>query len=324
MKVGILGCGTIVPGFLEAGQSIYEFQAISGLENDIPNMKKLAEAYGIKNIYTNADDLLADDIDIVYCALPNSLHYAYGLKAIEAGKNVIMEKPFASNINQAKELIEKAKEKGIYIFEAITNQYLPNYQKVKELLPELGDIKIVQLNYSQYSRRYDAFKQGVILPVFDINKAGGALMDLNVYNIHFVTGLFGKPTDVQYFANIERGVDTSGILTLSYPTFKCVLVAAKDCKAPVEVNIQGDKGFIHSDVPANVFSAFRKESNEGEKKEFALNSFADRMYYELKTFADWLEAKDTSSFDKMNEHTLVVMDIIDQARKFAGIKIVGE
>lgn len=73
----------------------------------------------------------------------------------------------------------------------------------------MGDVKIVQLNYSQYSSRYEAFKQGQIAPVFDPKKAGGALMDLNVYNIHFVAGLFGEPKAVHYYPNMKKGVDTS-------------------------------------------------------------------------------------------------------------------
>ena len=96
------------------------------------------------------------------------------------------------------------------------------YNKIKELLPELGDIKIVVSNFSQYSSRYDAFKSGTILPAFDYTKAGGSLMDLNIYNIHFIVGLFGEPKDVHYFPNIEHNIDTSGILILEYDNFKCV------------------------------------------------------------------------------------------------------
>ncbi len=94
------------------------------------------------------------------------------------------------------ELIKIAKQQNCLLFEAITNQYLPTYQDIKEKLNEIGKIGIISSNYSQYSSRYDAFKRGEILPVFDVNQSGGALMDLNIYNIHFVVGLFGKPKNV--------------------------------------------------------------------------------------------------------------------------------
>ena len=70
------------------------------------------------------------------------------------------------------------------IFEAMNLHYIPAFLSLKEDLKKLGDIKIVSFNYSQYSSRYNAFKEGTILPAFDFHKAGGALMDLNVYNIH--------------------------------------------------------------------------------------------------------------------------------------------
>ncbi|MGI6510611.1 MAG: hypothetical protein ACOX1L_08585 [Erysipelotrichaceae bacterium] len=73
-------------------------------------------------------------------------------------------------------MLEKiAKERKLIILEAISNQHNPNYHKIKELLPTIGDVKIVVLNYTQYSSRYDAFKEGVILPAFDYRKSGGAL-----------------------------------------------------------------------------------------------------------------------------------------------------
>ena len=93
-----------------------------------------------------------------------------------------------STIEEAKELKKLAIQNHLFLWEAITNQYLPNFYKIKSLLNELGHIKIVECNYSQYSSRYNAFKEGMILPDFDYTKSCGALMDLNIYNIHFVFG----------------------------------------------------------------------------------------------------------------------------------------
>ncbi len=82
------------------------------------------------------------------------------------------------------------------------NIHFPNFKEIKQRLPELGDIKIVELNVSKYSRRYDDFKNGVILPAFDPKKGGGSLMDMGVHNIHFIVGLFGKPEHVEYYPNL--------------------------------------------------------------------------------------------------------------------------
>ncbi|MFV0394365.1 MAG: Gfo/Idh/MocA family protein [Coprobacillaceae bacterium] len=284
-------------------------------------MKELQNKYEIKNIHTDYMDLLNDDIDIVYVAVPNHLHYQFAKQAIEKKKHVLLEKPFASSTAQAKELINLAKEHNVILFEAISNQYLPNYSKVKELIKDLGDIKIVQLNYSQYSRRYDLFKEGTVLPVFDVEQSGGALMDLNVYNIHFIVGLFGKPDAIAYIANIERGIDTSGILTLDYPNFKCVAIGAKDCKSPVSINIQGDKGYIHSDDPANVFQQFVFGENLGNETEYQLNNNKNRLYYEVAYFARLVTEENYKIAEELNQHTISVMEILDAGREQVGIKV---
>ena len=144
-------------------------------------------------------------------------------------------------------------------------------------------------------------------------------MDLNVYNIHYVLGLFGKPEKIHYIANIERGIDTSGILTMEYPDFQCVCVGAKDCKAPVSINIQGDKGFIHSDEPANVYSSFSFAHNNGELETIALNEEMPRLYYELKVFADMVINNNYGETREYNQHTLDVMEILEEARRQVNI-----
>ena len=322
MKIGIVGAGNIVPDFLEASKNIEDFEivSISATENGRERMKKLSEEYGIKNIYTNYEDLLNDDIDVVYIAIPNSLHYEFAKKAIERNKHIILEKPFTTTYREAEELVELAQEYGIMLFEAISNQYLPNYKKTKELISELGDIKIVQLNYSQYSSRYDRFKNGDIAPAFDPKKSGGALMDLNVYNIYYIVGLFGSPQKILYTANIERNIDTSGVLVLDYGSFKCVAVGAKDCKAPLSMNIQGDKGYINSSDAANMYNKFTFVKNDGTEKVFELNSGKERLYHELVKFAEYYKNEDFDKFYEANEKSLIVMKILEEARKQAGLE----
>ena len=124
----------------------------------------------------------------------------------------------------------------------------------RELLPRIGRVKLVQCNFSQYSSRYDAFCKGETPPVFDPNCAGGALMDLGVYNVSYIVGLFGEPNQVKYTANIERSIDTSGILTMEYSGFRAVSIAAKDCAAPARYVIQGTKGYILQKSTANFLS----------------------------------------------------------------------
>lgn len=321
MRLGIMGSGMIVKDFLSINPPLenLELTAICGRKSSEGTITELKGKYNIKEIFYDYDELLKCDLDAVYIALPNNLHFEFAKKALEANKNVIVEKPFTSTYKEALILSDLAREKKLFIFEAITNQYLPNYKKIKELLPALGNIRIVQCNYSQYSSRYDKFKAGNVLPAFDPKFSGGALMDLNIYNIHYAVGLFGKPKNVEYHANIERGIDTSGVLILDYGTFKCVCIGAKDCRAPIANNIQGDEGCIYQDTPANVCEGFELIKNDGTSTIINENNYEHRMANEFIEFADIIKNNDLERCYKMLDHSLIVSEVQTIARKKGGI-----
>ncbi|MFT8352778.1 Gfo/Idh/MocA family protein [Clostridium saccharoperbutylacetonicum] len=321
MKLGIIGAGMIVREFLTITPNLKNFDltAILGRKNDETAINELKNEYGIKKIFYDYDELLNSNVDTIYVALPNNLHFEFAKRALEANKNVIIEKPMTSTYKQAVILAELARKRNLFIFEAITNQYFPNYKKIKELIPTLGNIKIVQMNYSQYSSRYDKFVNGEILPAFNPKFSGGALMDLNIYNIHYVVGLFGKPENIEYYPNIEKGIDTSGILILDYVKFKCVCIGAKDCKAPIANNIQGDKGCIYQDTPANVCEKFELLMNDGNTSEINENNYEHRMVNEFIEFINIISNNDFESCYRMLEHSLIVSEVQTIARNKSGI-----
>jgi oxidoreductase domain protein len=229
MKVGIVGNGMIVPIAIEAMQRGGITVTALWCRNELKG-KPIVEKYQILSQYNDYQMFLSDNsFDTVYIGLTNALHYQYAKDAILAGKHVIVEKPFTVTVAEAKELQELAVKHECMLFEAILSRYSKNYEHLNEELAKIGNIKLIQANFSKYSSRFDEFRKGIITPTFDKAQAGGALMDLNLYNIHFVIGLFGMPKNVQYYPNLaESGVDTSGILMMEYPTFQAVCTAAKD------------------------------------------------------------------------------------------------
>ena len=322
MKLGIVGTGMIVRDLMQILHSIsLEKLAIWG--RDYTKTMQFAAEHNILDVYRDYADLLNGDIDTIYIALPNHLHFAFAKQALEAGKHVILEKPITSNMAEFHQLRTLAKTQGVILIEAVTVHYLPAYLAIREKIAELGELKIVSLNYSQYSSRYDRFKAGEILPAFDPQKSGGALMDLNVYNLHFAVGLFGKPQGCTYAANVQRNIDTSGILLLDYPTFKIVCIGAKDCAAPVMLSIQGDKGNITVPMPANAMNCFTFTPNQNESQHIEFDK-THRMLPEFKRFVQIVDNKDFAFADEMLEISAIVCEITEQARKQAGIKFTGE
>lgn len=322
MKLGIVGTGMIVRDLMQTLPSI-NIEKLVIFGRDREKTQQFAQDCGISHCFFDYAAMLASDIDTVYIALPNHLHFAFAEQALKAGKHVILEKPITSNYAEFKQLRETARAQQKLLLEAVTVHYLSAYQKIKEKLTALGQIKIISLNYSQYSSRYDRFKAGDIQPAFDPQKSGGALMDLNVYNLHFAVGLFGAPQNVMYLANIERNIDTSGIVMLDYPMFKAVCIGAKDCAAPVMLSIQGDKGNITVPMPANAMHRFTFTDNQGNAEQFEFET-QHRMYYEFQRFVEIIDTQDFAFAEQMLDISETVCRLTEQARKQQGIRFAGE
>ena len=280
--------------------------------------KAMAEEFGIPRIFTDMDEMLADpSIDMVYIASPNSIHYGQAKAALLAGKHVICEKPFTPTVAEAEELIALAKAKHLFLFEAITTSRHPNYAFVKENLSKLGKLKLVTATFCQFSSRYPALLAGNAAPVLNHAFAGGALMDINLYNIHFVAGLFGTPKSVHYFANRhETGVDTSGVLVLEYEDFLCQCIGAKDSAARNGVQLIGEEGFLEvTPIASNCQTAVL--NLRGQEPVFS-HYPENGWYYEVQEISRIVAAGDYDFCYNSLETTRKVVDILEKARISAG------
>ncbi|GCF94338.1 NAD(P)-dependent oxidoreductase [Enterococcus florum] len=317
MKLGIIGTGLIVKTLLPIMPELskIELKAILSSQRSLEKTKELQAEYNIDEVYTDYSELLQHaEVDTIYVALPNHLHYQYTKEALEAGKHVICEKPFTLHLKELEELHQLAKDKKLLLFEAITNQYVGNYQKVKEHLADIGTIHMISSNYSQYSSRYDAFQKGTILPAFDPAAGGGALMDINIYNLHFVIGLFGSPQSVTYYANEQREIDTSGVAILDYDQAKAVCIGSKDTDSASFIHIQGEKGEIIINSPANTLIEGVVQLRDGTKTVIDHNAHEHRMFEEFVRFEQAIAENDLAFAEQQMQHSLAVMAVVEEIK----------
>ena len=311
--VGIAGTGRIIPESVAAlRETGWEVAAIWGRHPE--KARERARELGIPSVADSYRQLLESGIDFVYIGLVNPVHYDYALEALEAGVNVLLEKPFCSTPEQAHKLAETAREKGLYLFETISNIHLPVWACVKEHLPRVGTVKLFQADFSQFSSRYEDYKKGIIGSAFDPACEGGALRDLNVYNLHLAVDLFGKPQEVLSRANRGyNGIDTSGAVLLSYPDHLAACTAAKDSGSPSGVCIQGDRGWIKIDGMPNLLPQVTVQIR-GEKPEiYAPNRYQNRLSHQFEAYRDIYLNRDREAMLRLLDHTLEVMDVLARA-----------
>lgn len=324
MNLAILGAGMIVQDFLSMSSSLPEIKlkTIFGLKNDLTHLKKLQNQYQIEQVSIAYDECLKnDEIDTVYVGLPNSLHYQYAKAALLAGKNVICEKPFTIKLWETEELKKIALKHNLVLLEAITNQYSETYLSLKKELVNIGTVRLVECNTSHYSSRYYQFLTGKILPAFDPQMGGGALLDLNIYNIHFIMGIFGMPNKVNYIANVQKGIDVSGILILEYSDFKAVCLAGKDSSCYTPSAVQGENGTIIIPDGINLVDRFIVQKSRDERQEISQVDGQHRMFSEFQKFVEVIRTHDMVFVENMLNHSVNVMKIVDLALKDANLTI---
>lgn len=320
MKLALLGTGMIVQELLPvlAGLNIRP-HAILGTERSRLRTLELAQRSQIPHCFFRYEEVLDCDADTVYIGLPNFLHYPYAKEALRRGKHVITEKPAVISLWELEELHTLARAGNLIFLEAMTLHHLPLFAQLRQDLPRLGPVRMADLQFCQSSSRYEAFLRGETPPIFDPQLAGGALMDLNVYNIHCALFLFGKPQVLHYQATLQRGIDTSGVLLLNYGDKQVICTAAKDCQGADHSFILGEKGRITLYHPVSRALRYDLELNGQPPEEHRFPEDRHRMSYEFDVFRQIIDGHDLDRAWALQALTVEATRILEAARGQVGL-----
>ena len=323
MRIVTVGTSKICSLLIEAFK-LANVDVFACVGRDPQKTEEFARANNVSYNASDYDAVLSSDIfDTVYLALPNTLHYSYAKKALLAHKNVICEKPLCTSLNEAKDLALLANSQKCFLFDATTTCHNLAFKQLKDDIKKVGRIRTVDVNFCQYSSKYDDFKNGIIGSNFDPKMGGGALMDLGIYNIAFILGLFGLPKAVKYFPNMDKGIDTSGISILKYDDFIVSSNASKDANGGNGFYIRGDNGYIESSVQVSRLNEYTIHLNDGSEK---IRSYDVKNQY-LDEINDFKLMFDYKNYRKCNDYLTAALSnikILDELRKSAGIEIISE
>lgn len=323
--LGTIGSGSIVHTILDQVNVTDGIRLTAVYSRTEEKGRQLAAEYGAGRVYTDLDAFLADEeMNTVYIASPNLLHYEQTRKALLAGKHVICEKPFCTKADQARELTALAKEKRLFLADAVPTAFLPNLEVLKRELPKVGKVRLVLGNYSQYSSRYDLVLQGEVPNVFNPEYGGGCLMDINFYNVYLNAALFGKPLSLAYYPN-RRGelADTSGVLIMQYDGFVSSSAGAKDTWGVNYFQIEGEKGHIYIRDGSNGLAEIRVVTKDSEET-FDQQDNPEWRFYEVQKLTEYMLAGDYEAVYGRLDVMIHVIEILEEARKKAGILFPGD
>ncbi|WP_166021056.1 Gfo/Idh/MocA family protein [Streptomyces chilikensis] len=324
VRWGILSTGGMAAAFAEALRLLPDAELVAVGSRSQASARRFAERYGVPRAYGTWAGLAADpDVDVVHVATPHPAHHAAAGLCLEAGKHVLCEKPFTVSAAEAADLVRLARERGLFLMEAMWTHCLPTVRRIAALVRDgaIGDVRCLQADLGFVAPADPAHR------LRDPAAGGGALLDVGVYPVSLAHLLLGPPGHVAAWAALTpEGVDGTTGVVLGHDggavsTLTCSIVA----DTPGTVSITGATGRI--DLPDGLFSAtgFTLHRRGGEPEEFRFPASPGPGYHhEAAEVMRCLRAGETESPLVPLEGTLAVMATLDTIRERIGVRHPGE
>ncbi len=320
MNFGIIGLGNIANKFAKTLNEMNEcLYAVAS--RDINKAKEFGIKYNSKNCYGSYEELYKNpNIDIVYIATPNNYHYINSKDALLNNKNVICEKPFTTNPEEAKELYALAKEKNLFIMEALWIEFLPAYKKLKELINSgvIGDIKNIKVSYG-FDTNPERKKRK-----FDSNLAGGALLDIGIYTLGFIDMIVDQEVlDFESKYNInEYNTDDYSEIKLKYNNgIEAISTISIGQEIKREAYIYGSEGTIYiPDFQQNQRFKIIKDNEIEYVYPFEINGFE----YQIKELIECIKEKKNESITYPASRSIRLMKLLYDIRMSWNMKFLFE
>lgn len=327
---GILGPGFIankvMPDFARANGA-----NVLGVASRTPGKAKaFADKWKIERVYTDYESLVSDqDIDVVYITTPGGFHKDCAVLAMEHGKHVLCEKPFALNGEEAKEMAMVARKNHVFLMEAMWTRFFPAMIKVREMIDSerIGEVRQIVSDFS-YDVPFDEKYH-----LFDTTAGGGTLVDGGIYPLSLSGFLYRTlPDKAMGIANIWNGVDVRDTVLLQFPNGRqASFICGADVVSPWDAIVYGTKGHIR--IPSFYAcigfelvrygdDVFDKTAYTIEKYEFPIEGLG--YQFEINEVMDCLDEGLLESRSMPLDETIGLMEAMDGLRKQWGVLYPGE
>ena len=323
LRWGILGTGGIAHLFT-SDLKLEGFNVTAVGSRSQPTADEFAASHGIARAHANYEALVADpEVDVVYVSSPHPFHAENAMLALEAGKHVLVEKPFTINATEAQAVVDLAAKRGLVVLEAMWTRWLPHMVRVREIIASgvLGDVRTVLADHDQKlssdpSHRMQALALG-----------GGALLDLGIYPVSFAWDVFGAPASVTANSSpTATGADRQTAILLGYPDGQqAVLHTALDTRGPNKAAVIGTEGRIELDpvwyTPTS-FTVYDSSDMVVERYESSVQGRG--MQFQASALEAIVAAGALSGTELPPDETVAIVGTLDEVRRQIGLRYPNE
>lgn len=322
IRWGILATGRIAGKMAHDLNTLPDAQLVAVGSRSQASADAFAAQYNIPHAYDSYEAVAADpNVDAIYIATPNDLHVDNVRMCLEAGKAVLCEKPFAINAAQAQPLLELSQQKNVFLMEAMWSRFIPTHRKLYEMSQTgaFGELRMVQ---ADFGFRTDLNPESRL---FNLERGGGALLDVGVYAIAVAVRFLGEPDRITGYAHIgETGVDEQSGILLGFPGGGiATLTCAIRTQTFNEARIFGTKG------RARLHEPFWKATElttviDNQEQNYVLPREDWGYQYQIEEVHRCIRAGEYQSPGMPHRDTLIIARIMDELRKQWGIRYPGE
>lgn len=314
---GIIGAGNIAGAFAQGLKVLPDAECYAIASRDEKKAAAFAQQHGCAKYYASYAEMLEDPaVDIVYVATPNNLHYTHTMMALEAGKHVLCEKPFAITCEQAMTMMRTSREKNLFLMEAMWSRFLPSIVETKRLLDsgEIGTPLFMQAEFGIHPSYQPNSR------LFDPQLGGGSILDIGIYPIFLALYLFGEPLsyDIESVP-APTGVDMTTTIVMKHKDDRMsVLTSSFAFDLESEAKITGDAGRLRLDrmfhMPTKLFVKHRMDEAEVE---IPLEMEGNGYNYEAQEVMRCIREGKIESDLWGHSQTLKLLGIVERAAKDA-------
>ena len=310
LRWGLIGSGQIASAFADDLTLTDSGRVVAIGSRSQESADRFADKFDIPNRHASYEALVADPaVEVVYVGTPHPMHYANALLALEAGKPVLVEKPFTMNADEARQLIDRARSKGLFLMEAMWTRCLPHIVEIGRLLADgaLGDIVTVMADHGQFFPKDPASR------LFARELGGGVLLDCGVYLVSFASMVLGKPARVvALITPAFTGVDGQTSMLFGFASgAQAVLTCTSSARTPTRAAIVGTEARIEIDSFFYAPSTFTLIRRDGSATRFEPPHEGNGLHYEADEVARCLRAGLLESPLMPLDETLEIVETLD-------------
>ncbi|MCU0490441.1 MAG: Gfo/Idh/MocA family oxidoreductase [Chloroflexaceae bacterium] len=248
IRWGILSTGNIARQFARGLQALPDARLTAVGSRTTEAAQAFAREFGVANIHSSYEALAHDpEVDVIYIGTPHPMHHANCMLCLGAGKAVLCEKPFTINASEAAAVIGVARQRNLFLMEAMWTRFLPLYVRLRELLAEgvIGEVQMLEADFG-FAAPFNPSSR-----LFDPALGGGALLDVGIYPVALASMIFGPPERITSAAQLgSTGVDEYCTALLGYSGGRTAFVsAATRTQTPHVATINGTRGRITLHAP---------------------------------------------------------------------------